>query len=155
MVDASTEPLAADQIRLAVERFGLSANNVTYAVIGDMLQYWAAFPAPAGSGSGAGLGFATVAESVHPEVEVGTRVFGFLPMSDGLVIPAGRVDDTGFTDVSEHVRCWPGTPGGSASCAPDQDACARTDSPMAGSRSSGHKLWSADQSARQAARHRQ
>ena len=41
------DPLALgpDQARRRVDAFGLSANNVTYAVVGGMLQYWDLLPA--------------------------------------------------------------------------------------------------------------
>ncbi|MGI9578060.1 MAG: DUF2855 family protein, partial [Microthrixaceae bacterium] len=39
--------LADGQIRLSVERFALTSNNITYAVAGDMLDYWGFFPAEA------------------------------------------------------------------------------------------------------------
>ncbi len=40
--------LAEGQAQLLIERFALSANNVTYAAWGDWLGYWRIFPAPAG-----------------------------------------------------------------------------------------------------------
>ena len=43
-------PLAPGEARLRVLRFGLSSNNVTYAVFGDALQYWSFFP-PADGGT--------------------------------------------------------------------------------------------------------
>ncbi|MBC7103757.1 MAG: DUF2855 family protein [Parvibaculum sp.] len=33
-----------------IEKFALSANNITYAVAGDMLNYWSFFPAEEGWG---------------------------------------------------------------------------------------------------------
>ena len=42
--------LREDAALLRVDRFGLSANNVTYAVLGDQLGYWRLFPAPSGWG---------------------------------------------------------------------------------------------------------
>ena len=32
--------LAQGQVRLAIERFALTANNITYGVAGDMIGYW-------------------------------------------------------------------------------------------------------------------
>ena len=47
--DDDTQPsrvptLQPGQIRLTVERFALTTNNITYAVAGDMLDYWGFFP---------------------------------------------------------------------------------------------------------------
>ena len=101
--------LADGEVRLRVERFGFSSNNVTYAVIGDMLRYWDCFPAsPADPGDAPdwgrvpAWGFAEVVETRSPDVVVGERLFGFLPMSTELVILAGRADDATVSDVSPH-----------------------------------------------------
>ncbi len=62
-VDRPPEPLAEGEARLRIDRFGFSSNNVTYAVMGDLLRYWDFFPpSPAdrrrrhGVGPGAGVG---------------------------------------------------------------------------------------------------
>ena len=47
IIDRPAAELAEDQIRLAVERFAFTTNNVTYAVAGDMLDYWGFFPSEA------------------------------------------------------------------------------------------------------------
>ena len=94
--------LADGQARLAVERFGLSANNVTYGVFGDMLQYWDFFPAELPWGRVPVWGFGRVVESRSGELTEGRRVFGYLPMSTELVVEPGRVDEQGFSDVAEH-----------------------------------------------------
>ena len=44
------------EVRLRVERFGLSTNNITYAVLGDRLGYWRVFPRPCRLGSYPRLG---------------------------------------------------------------------------------------------------
>ena len=45
-----TEPRALQpcEARLAVRRFALTANNITYAVFGEAMGYWAFFPAEDG-----------------------------------------------------------------------------------------------------------
>ena len=43
-------PLADGQVRLAIENFALTANNITYAVFGEAMKYWDFFPAPEGFG---------------------------------------------------------------------------------------------------------
>lgn len=70
--------------------FGLSANNVTYAVISDMLGCWDFFPAELGRS----VRIADVVESSRTRgLPVGRRCFGYLPMSEELVVHVGRVDD--------------------------------------------------------------
>ena len=38
--------LPDDALLVKVARFAFTANNVTYAVMGDQLKYWSLFPAP-------------------------------------------------------------------------------------------------------------
>ena len=40
------DDLAPGRVLFRVERFALTANNVTYALAGDGLGYWRFFPAP-------------------------------------------------------------------------------------------------------------
>jgi len=108
-VDPSTPALDRGEVRLRVDRFGFSSNNVTYAVIGDMLHYWDFFPAsPADAGDPTRWGrvpvwgFADVTESRSPDVAVGERLFGFLPMSTESILLAGRTDGSTVRDVSPH-----------------------------------------------------
>ena len=89
------------QIRLAVERFAFTTNNITYAVAGDMLDYWGFFPAENGWGRLPAMGLGSVAESAHPDIEPGGRYFGFFPMSDEVVIEA-EPRRSGFRDVGAH-----------------------------------------------------
>ena len=55
---AESEPPELDpgQALLRVDCFGLTSNNVTYAVFGDAMSYWSFFPAEPGLGSHAGVG---------------------------------------------------------------------------------------------------
>jgi len=97
-------PTALDegQARLRIDCFALTANNITYAVMGDALQYWGYFPADDPWGRVPVWGFAEVVESRHDGVAVGTRLFGFLPMSEELVITVGKLEAGGVTDAAAH-----------------------------------------------------
>jgi hypothetical protein len=93
------------QAVLAIDTFGLSTNNVTFAVTGDLLGYWKLFPASeSGWGRVPVFGFAEVVASRHQGLQEGTRVFGYLPMSDLLLVEPARVDERGFFDGSAHRR---------------------------------------------------
>lgn len=60
-------PLAPGQIRLRVELFSLTANNITYAAMGEAMDYWRFFPShDAAWGVIPVWGFGTVTESAHP-----------------------------------------------------------------------------------------
>ncbi len=107
LVDAPPADLQPGQARLRVDRFALTSNNITYAVFGDMMSYWDFFPANQASddllwGRVPVWGFADVVESTVGELAEGTRVYGYLPMSDELIVEPGRLDERGFSDLSMH-----------------------------------------------------
>lgn len=109
IVERSGSTPGPGEIVLRVDRVGMTANNVTYALAGDILRYWNFFPAEDGWGRVPLWGFAAVAASNHPEIEVGTRVFGYLPTSSDLVVQPDRINDGGFQDVSSHRADLPRT----------------------------------------------
>ena len=94
--------LTDGQVLLEVEYFALTANNITYAVAGDSMHYWQFFPAQADWGRIPVWGFAHVSASNHPDVAVGDRVYGYLPMGTQLVIQAERVSEKQMIDGSAH-----------------------------------------------------
>ena len=101
--DAAPVPALGDgHVLFRVDRFAFTANNISYALAGDMLGYWRFFPAPDGWGRLPTMGFADVVESKHPEVAVGTRCFGFYPMSRYLRIEPSAVSAGGITDGAAH-----------------------------------------------------
>ena len=87
---------------LRVERVGVTANNVTYAVLGDAFRYWEFFPAPPGWGHVPLWGFAVVSSSRASGVSEGQRVYGYLPPAGHLLVSPSRVDARGFRDASPH-----------------------------------------------------
>ena len=102
IVELADAPLGDGEVRLKVESFSVTANNVTYAVAGDAFGYWNFFPGEGEWGVVPMWGHAVVTESCHPDIAVGERVYGYLPMADGLdVLPTG-VSAGGFTDAAAH-----------------------------------------------------
>jgi hypothetical protein len=103
-VDTAAEPPepGPGQVLFRVDRFALTANNVTYALTGDMPGYWRFFPADDGWGRVPVMGFGDVLASRHDGVRPGERVFGFFPMATHLVIDAGDVQPAQFADVAPH-----------------------------------------------------
>ena len=83
-----------------VERFGVSANNVTYALLGDRLRYWDLFPAETGWGQIPVWGYLRAVASRSGEVEPGRRAFGLCPMSTRVLMRPDRGDAAGFRDAS-------------------------------------------------------
>jgi hypothetical protein len=107
LVTGTTRTLSDGEALMRVDRVGMTANNVTYAVLGDSFHYWDFFPSTsAGLGTEWGLaplwGFAEVIESTVDGVVPGHRLYGYLPPSGHLVVRPGRVDERGFRDASEH-----------------------------------------------------
>lgn len=96
-------PLSAGQVRVRVDRFALTANNITYGAFGDAMQYWAFWPVEE---SGWGVipvwGFGQVVQSLHPGVAVGERLYGYWPMADQAVLTPARLNAAGFTDAAPH-----------------------------------------------------
>ena len=108
-VSGTSAPLEAGQVRLRVEAFACTSNNITYAILGEAFGYWAAFPAEPPWGRIPAWGYAEVVASDHDEVTVGTRAFGLVPMSSELVLTPDRVDPTGFTDIPPYRSELAGT----------------------------------------------
>ena len=106
---AESDPpeLDSGQALLRIDRFGLTTNNVTYAVMGDAMSYWDFFPAQDGWGRVPMWGFAEVESSEAEGVEPGTRVYGYLPPSSHLVVTPGDPDGRGFVDASPHRAALP------------------------------------------------
>lgn len=94
--------LRRGEVLLQIERFGFSANNITYATLGEAMRYWQFFPAPDGWGRVPVSGYAAVAASAHDELEVGERVFGYLRTSTHLLVMADRVKAGRFIDAAPH-----------------------------------------------------
>ncbi len=106
----SEQPLpepAPGEALVRVDRFALTANNITYAVAGDMMSYWKFFPAESGWGRVPVWGFGDVIRSSLPELPEGERLYGYFPMSTHLVVRPSGVTPAGFVDASEHRAALP------------------------------------------------
>jgi hypothetical protein len=107
IADGDPPEIAAGEALLRVDSFGLTANNVTYAVFGEAMSYWDFFPAPDGWGRVPLWGFAEVLRSAADGVEPGTRLYGYLPSSSHLVVAPARADARGFVDAAPHRAALP------------------------------------------------
>lgn len=102
LIEKDNGQLAEGAVRLAIESFSVTANNITYAVVGDGFGYWNFFPAPDGKGIVPMWGHARVIESNHPDFVEGERVYGYLPMGTHLDVVPGNVSRSGFVDTAAH-----------------------------------------------------
>jgi hypothetical protein len=100
VVPAERRALRQGEVTLAVERLAVTANTLTYGKLRDCpIPFLDVFPAPAGYGRVPTWGFAVVEESRHPDVVVGSRYFGYLPMSTHHTTMLEPID-RGLVDVS-------------------------------------------------------
>jgi hypothetical protein len=94
--------LPDEALLVKVDRFAFTANNITYAALGDQLKYWQLFPAPESFGIIPVWGFGEVIASRHPGIADGERLFGYFPMATHLVIEAADVGKRGLRDAAAH-----------------------------------------------------
>ena len=99
--DAPVPEIGDGQVLFRVDRFAFTANNISYALTGDMLGYWKFFPTEEGWGRLPVMGFGDVIRSAHPAVSAGERFFGFFPMSTHLVVQA-QANPAGLVDTAAH-----------------------------------------------------
>jgi hypothetical protein len=95
------------EVLLKVDRFAFTANNITYAELGERLRYWEFYPAPAGWGSIPVWGFADVIESRHDALRAGERLWGFWPMATHALLRPERVSERALIEGSAHRRKLP------------------------------------------------
>ncbi len=101
--------LAEGQVRVAIDKYALTANNVTYAVAGDMIGYWNFYPREDGWGMVPVWGIGEVVESAHPGVAVGERLYGFYPMASEVLLSFTEAQADTLMEASPHRQELPGT----------------------------------------------
>ncbi|THH38707.1 DUF2855 family protein [Aliishimia ponticola] len=107
MEDVPRQDLEPGQVRLQIERFAVTANNVTYAASGFAIGYWKFFPTGI---DGQGLlpvwGFAEVVETRSELLEEGARLYGFYPLAEELIITPEEQGPV-ILDASPHRAALP------------------------------------------------
>ncbi|KAF5310656.1 hypothetical protein D9619_007951 [Psilocybe cf. subviscida] len=111
-LDPSTPALAfsvkptscpTDHIVIKVDRFGFSANNITYQALGEHphLRYFDFHSAPDSANDGVSSkthgvipvwGFGTVVQSAHTKVREGERLYGYFAPARYLLLPISSTD---------------------------------------------------------------
>ena len=117
LVSVPAPSIEQNQIKLKIERFAFTANNITYAVAGDFLKYWSFFPALNEDGSDASAtwgqipvwGFARVINSNANDIAEGDRFFGYFPPSEYCVMTPTSLQHQTFIDASTHRSHLPPT----------------------------------------------
>jgi hypothetical protein len=96
---AADADLGDGDVLVRVEKFGFSANNVTYAVLGKspIINYFDFFPgAEPGWGKVPVWGMGVIAASRHPEFPVGERMYGYFPLARYARLRPARATTFGF-----------------------------------------------------------
>ncbi|KAF9237388.1 hypothetical protein BU15DRAFT_63262 [Melanogaster broomeanus] len=99
--------LPAHHVLIKVDRFGYSANNVTYQALGEVpyFRYFDFHDAPEDVEAGVSQrthgvtpvwGFGVVVASSHAEIQVGERVYGYFAPTRYLVLPVSPSDVNRF-----------------------------------------------------------
>ena len=99
---AELGPPGPGEALFEVERFGFSANNVTYALLGEALRYWDLFPAEPGWGRIPVWGYLRVLASAVPGLAPGRRASGLCPMATHVLLRPHRTGQAMFTERSPH-----------------------------------------------------
>ena len=101
-------PIEEGEIVVKVDKFAITANNVTYGVVGEKIGYWKFFPVEDEDwGIIPVWGFADVVESKHPEIGNGERLYGYFPMGSHLVMAPGKVSNNRLVDDAPRRRELP------------------------------------------------
>lgn len=111
VVSADLPPLADGEVLVAIDKFGLTANNVSYAVSGDMIGYWGYYPVTDSSEENWGKvpvwGCASVIESNCNDIPPGERLWGFFPMASHVTLQPGKITTDQFMDIANHRKDLP------------------------------------------------
>jgi hypothetical protein len=102
IVESARPEPAEGQILVRIDKFALTANNVTYALSGDALGYWKFFPVEEPWGVVPVWGFGDVVASRHADVAEGERLWGYWPMASHVVLAPSKVSPRGFHEASPH-----------------------------------------------------
>ncbi len=95
--------LAPGQALLRVDNFSISANNVTYAAMGEAMKYWQFFPSGEDEfGRVPAWGYCEVVRSEGTDLPAGKRIYGYMPMATHFVVEPTDVTETGFVDGAAH-----------------------------------------------------
>ncbi len=96
------EALTLGQLLLKVNSFSFTANNITYAALGDSMGYWRFFPTTLDMGIIPVWGFADVVASQCDDIQVGERLYGYYPMASHVIVEPKHIATGGFVDGTVH-----------------------------------------------------
>ena len=94
----------AGEISFKIEKFGLSTNNITYAMLGDSYRYFEFFPVKNPLFGALNVwACAKVIESQNSQINVGERIYGYFPASRYHVLKPSTVKKSYFLVERNHL----------------------------------------------------
>jgi hypothetical protein len=108
LVSQEEGPLEDGYVRVDIGPFALTANNITYMVVGDQIGYWKFFDPNAygmdapDQGRMPVWGYGKVTQSNCSEIAVGARLYGFFPIAQRMDIKPVKISPLGFQDGAPH-----------------------------------------------------
>jgi len=101
VVDEELGDPSEGDVLLRIERFGLATNNLAYALLGDAMGHWNAFPASPGWGRPPAWGVARVLAGDSALASPGDRLTGYLPMATHALVHA-EPTESGMSASDTH-----------------------------------------------------
>ena len=105
---------SSGEVEFAVDLVALTANNITYAALGQKTPllgqdagYWDFFSERDEPGHLPVWGFATVTRSAAEGVAEGERFYGYWPLASHAMLAVGHIRDSGFTEASARRAALP------------------------------------------------
>lgn len=108
LISSDEAPLTDGSIRVSIGPWALTANNITYMAVGDMIGYWKYFEPKdygiemVGFGRMPVWGYAEVTASKCTDVPLGTLIYGFFPIAQSLDMKPVKLTLLGFQDGTDH-----------------------------------------------------
>jgi len=99
-------PLEQDEILVRIDKFGFTANNLSYAVLGkrSLYKFFDFFPASDEKFGKVNVwGYATIVKSSNPNFNTGDRIFGYFPLAKYTILlcPPALMRDDWFQSARE------------------------------------------------------
>lgn len=114
IAELSDRAPAPGEAEFAIDLVALTANNVTYAALGQKTPflgadagYWDFFSERDEPGRLPVWGFATATRSAAEGISVGDRFYGYWPLASHAVLAADQIRGTGFTEVTPRRTALP------------------------------------------------
>eukprot|EP00924_Labyrinthula_sp_SR-Ha-C_P002444 augustus_masked-scaffold_16-processed-gene-4.3-mRNA-1 protein AED:1.00 eAED:1.00 QI:0/-1/0/0/-1/1/1/0/377 len=104
----TSKTLETNHILVKIDKYALTANVISYANAGESLSYFEFFPTSDQASAIVPVwGFADVVASKQEKIPVGTKIYGYFPMSSHLVLNPTNISARSFDDGREHRRNLP------------------------------------------------